>query len=164
MQRSNPGSRSPPTTMVTTLSPGVANPPAHPLPRTRGTKGPGSGSFENIKEVDLGRGPSGDDEGGREAGGGMRARPGLRARGNTARRAPAGSVASPACDPRDPPPATPPEQGHKAACVPAQAPDPRAAPRGGGWCLGRTPASRSIQGYSSAAGPCRGPRRKDHER
>lgn len=69
MQRSNPGSRSPPTTMVTTLSPGVANPPAHPLPRTRGTKGSGSGSFENIKEVDLGRGPSGDDEGGREAGG-----------------------------------------------------------------------------------------------
>lgn len=77
MQGSNPRSRSPPITMVTTLSPRVAN----PSPCTRATKGPGSGSFENIKEVDLGQGPSGDDEGGREAEGGMRARPGLRGAG-----------------------------------------------------------------------------------
>lgn len=54
--------RSTPITTVTVLWPWVANPPSHPSPCTRGTKGPGRGSFENIKEVDLGWGPSGDDE------------------------------------------------------------------------------------------------------
>lgn len=130
----------------------------------RGTKGPGRGSFENIKEVDLGWGPSCDDEGGREEEGGMRARPRRRARGGTARPAPAGSAAAPACDSGDPPPATPPVKLHSAACVPTRVPIPLAAPRGGGHCLGKTPASRSIQGVLSTTGPCRGPCRRDHER
>ncbi|XP_073661894.1 scavenger receptor class A member 3 isoform X2 [Tursiops truncatus] len=77
-----------------------------------GTKRPGRGTFEKSEEVDLGRGPRSDEEGGRAGARGRGRpqpsprRPPREARRRHGRR----GAAPPACDPADPPLGAPPPQ------------------------------------------------------
>lgn len=140
------------------------------------TKRPGRGSFEKSKEVDLGRGPSSDEEGGREGG---RAAGG-RARGAGGGRSPrlaclhgkrAAGWAAGRCAPSRLPRGPSPRRAASAAGAPARlrhrVPLPRAARR---EAIGRCPpGTRRLHsgshGRRSASGRARlRPRSGDHER
>ncbi|KAM9082076.1 scavenger receptor class A member 3 isoform 2-T2 [Megaptera novaeangliae] len=127
-----------------------------------GTKRPGRGTFEKSEEVDLGRGPRSDEEGGRAGARGRGRpqpsprRPPRKARRRHGRR----GAAPPACDPADPPLGAPPPQpglrrdsgtGPHSRRLRIGQRSIRALPGPAGFSPGRTAAE------PPPAGPSRGP-------